>query len=71
MRDQSNRRTRNEELRAFPRDKSLIKPRYPSWDMEELDLTARYMKVENYISKNEMNFNKPILNTNHKTNQNE
>lgn len=33
-----------------------VQPRFPSWDMEELDLTARYAKVENYSSVNELKY---------------
>lgn len=33
-----------------------IQSNFPSWDMEELDLTARYAKVENYSSVNELKY---------------
>ncbi|MEX0660634.1 MAG: hypothetical protein WEA58_01605 [Balneolaceae bacterium] len=52
MRDQLKRRKRenyNENVH-----KEILELHYPSWDMEELDLSARYKKVENYISEQEM-----------------
>jgi hypothetical protein len=70
MRDQKN-RIRQEHFNENI-DPETIESAYPSWDMEELDLTARYKKVEIYFSDNEMNQPRQILNSNHfKYNRNE
>lgn len=53
-------RSKREENFTMKYDKNnpqeTIQPRFPSWDMEELDLTARYAKVENYSSVNELKY---------------
>lgn len=43
----------------------ILEPYYPSWDMEELDLTARYKKVEKYILDKEVRNSPQALNINH------
>ncbi len=51
MRDQSNRSNQSlkEEANYTKNvDRKINQPRFPSWDSEELDLTARYQRVEGY-----------------------
>lgn len=42
-----------------------LQPTSPSWDMEELDLTARYSKVENFSSISELKYALKNENTNY------
>lgn len=42
-----------------------LRPTSQSWDMEELDLTARYSKVENFSSISELKYALKNENTNY------
>lgn len=50
MRDQSKRNTRENYIETF--HQKVPEPQSPKWDVEELDLTARYLNVEKYITEN-------------------
>ncbi len=68
MRDQSNRSIHE----TINENQEINESSYPSWDLEELDLTARYKKVEEYFFDNEINQHRQTLNFNpYKLNRNE
>lgn len=70
MRDQRKRSTRENYKENIHQE--ILEPHYPSWDMEELDLTARYKKVEHYFFDSEMKQPHQTLNINpYKLNRNE